>query len=173
MRRPETAGCDARSSSNAGSDMTPAGSSPASTGSDHRSAAPRARITPEDEPDPLGGELVDGLTGEPGEDPPALVVGVGGSGDRAHGPHHASWPFQLPAQEGAEPYDVPVVDRHPARRGPERVLLVLPGEERCEPLVAAPSEAGTEQGQHRRVVAGRDLTDEQLRRSHPCGVAQR
>jgi len=53
----------------------------------------------------VGSERVDGVQREPGEDPSALVVGVGRGVDGAHRPHDLATALVLPPQEDAETGD--------------------------------------------------------------------
>ena len=92
----------------------------------------------------------DGVLGQGAEDALATMVGVGGGVDRAHRRHHLAVDHQLPPQERPKADDVAVDGGDPARRPPERVLLVLPREELTVAFVGAPAERRAEQLEHGR-----------------------
>ena len=94
----------------------------------------------------VGGQLGQRPGGQAGEQPLALVGGIGGGVDGPHGPHHGPvGAGQLPAQEGPHGHDPPVGLGHPGRRGAEGAALVLPAEQLGVPVGIGPAEGSPAQ----------------------------
>ncbi len=81
---------------------------------------------------PSSREGLDGAHREAREDPLALVSRVGGGVDRVHGVDDPAGALELPAHEGAVPDEPVIVVCDPRRRRTERVVFVLPCEQRFE-----------------------------------------
>ena len=85
-------------------------------------------------------QLFERVQREPGEDPLTLEVRVGRRIDRAHGFDDRARVDELPAHQHPEPGEPVPVGRDPRRRRPERVLLVLPREQRLVPRIGFAAE---------------------------------
>jgi hypothetical protein len=113
----------------------------------------------------VGGELLEPLEGETGEDAPSLVVGIRGGVDRPNGLHHgAAGEEELPAQERAEADHALAVERDPHRRHAVRVLEVLPGEEGR--IVVVPAQRTARQLDDPREVSGIGAPDGEVVAGH-------
>ncbi len=108
----------------------------------------------------------------------ALVIGVRRG---VHGPHRVqigAAPPEHPAHEEADGHDTTVARHDPGERRPERVALVLPGEQLSVPRVVTPAEGHTEQREDLFSVIGRRQTHVRLvalptRRGRRSGRARR